>query len=87
MSRIFNVCFDHKGHSYTALVSVSGAKNENIRITTYDDKIRVLLPTGNLVFSISDVLHLLFTSRQKDPNNGTVYITENITLQLMNTEW
>jgi hypothetical protein len=87
MSRIFNLSFDYNGRSYTALVSVAGNEDENVRITTYDDKIRLMLPAGNLVFSISDVLHRLLASRQKDPNNATVYVTENISLQLMNTNW
>jgi hypothetical protein len=85
MSRIFNISFDHKGHSYAALVSVSGEKDTGrINITTYDDKIRLILPNGTLVFSISDLLQLLVKQRQSDPRNEIVHITENITLQLMN---
>ena len=87
MSRIFNIRFDHKGHSYTALVSVAGKQNENVKITSYDNKISVVLPSGNLIFSVSDVLQRLLASRQKDPNNATVYVTENISLQLMNMNW
>jgi len=83
MSRIFNISFDHKGRSYTALVSVAGKADEKVNITTYDDKIRITLANGTLVFSIHDLFQKLLSSRHKNPADATIFVTESISLQLM----
>jgi hypothetical protein len=85
MARVFNICFQHKGKSYTALVSVCGKEDNSVKVTTNSNSIQVLLPTGNLIFSISDVLQRLYAGKNS-PNN-TFYVTPTISLQLLNAEW
>jgi hypothetical protein len=88
MARVFNICFNHKGKSYTALVSVNGTEDSSIKVTTNSDFIQIVLPTGRLIFSITDVLQRLYAgSNQTTSSNNTFYVTPNISLQLMNTEW
>lgn len=87
MARVFNICFNHKGKSYTALVSINGKEDSSIKVTTNSDSIQILLPTGQLTFSISDVLQRLYIGSNKAFSNSTFYVTPNISLQLMNTEW
>lgn len=87
MARVFNICFHHKGKSYTALVSICGKEDSSIKVVTNTDNIQILLPTGNLTFSIADVLHRLYASMDKGSSNATLYITPAISLQLMNTDW
>lgn len=87
MARVFNICFQHKGNSYTALVFVCGKEDSSVRVTTNNDSIQILLPTGNLVFSIADVLQRLYASLEKGSANATLYVTQNISLQLLNTDW
>lgn len=85
MARVFNICFQHKGKSYTALVSVNGKEDSPVKVTTNSDNIQILLPTGSLTFSIADVLQRLYAT--KISSGSTLYITQNISLQLMNAEW
>jgi len=87
MARVFNICFNHKGKSYTALVSINGTEDSSIKVTTNSDTIQIILPTGQLIFSIADVLQRLYTGPSKTFSNSTFYVTPNISLQLMNTEW
>ena len=87
MGRVFNICFQHKNKSYTALVSVNGKEDTSIKVTTNSDSIQILLPTGRLIFSITDVLQRMYAVAKKTPSNTTFYITPNISLQLLNTEW
>jgi hypothetical protein len=86
MARVFNICFTHKGNSYSALVSVNGKDDSSIKVTTNNDSIQILLPTGNLSFSIADVLQRIYVT-SKASSNATFYVTPNISLQLLNTEW
>jgi hypothetical protein len=86
MARVFNICFNHKGKSYSALVSVNGKEDSSIRVTTNKDNIEILLPTGNLTFSIADVLQRMYATMNKD-SNAAIYVTPNISLQLLNTDW
>lgn len=86
MARVFNICFTHKGKSYSALVSVSGKDDSLIKITTTNDHIQILLPTGNLSFSIADVLQHMYAAKNEN-SNSTFHITSNISLQLLNTDW
>lgn len=87
MSRVFNICFTHKDRPYTALVSVSGSQNDSVRVISNNDNIQIVLPTGRLSFSIADVLQRAYASFENGSKNSIVYITENIFLQLMNTDW
>jgi len=86
MARVVNICFNHKGKSYTALVSINGSEDSSIKVTTNNDVIQILLPTGQLIFSIADVLQRLYIGPSKN-SHSTFYVTPNISLQLMNTEW
>ena len=87
MARIFNICFQHKGKSYTALVSVNGKEDSSVKVTTNSDTIQILLSTGRLTFSIADVLQRIYVTPDKTSSNTTFYVTPNISLQLLNTEW
>ena len=86
MARIFNICFRHKEKSYTALVSVNGKEDPSIKVITNNDNIQILLPTGSLSFSIADVLQRMYASLN-ETSNTTFYVTPNISLQLLNTDW
>ena len=85
MARVFNICFNHKGKSYSALVSVNSKEDSSIKVTANNDHIHILLPTGSLTFSIADVLQRMYATMNK--SNTTFYITPNISLQLLNTDW
>ena len=87
MARVFNICFQHKGKSYTALVSVNGKEDSSVNVTTTNDTIQILLSTGRLTFSIADVLQRIYVTPDKTSSNTTFYVTSNISLQLLNTEW
>jgi hypothetical protein len=87
MARVFNICFDHKGKSYSALVSVSGKEDASVKVTTNNEIIQILLPTGRLMFSISDVLQRMYATVNTPSSNTIFYVTPNISLQLLNTEW
>jgi hypothetical protein len=77
MARVFNISFQHKDKSYTALVSVSGKQEEApIQVISNNDNIHILLPTGRLTFAV-----------EKGSKNTTVYITDSISMQLLNTDW
>jgi hypothetical protein len=86
MARVFNICFNHKGKSYSALVSVNGKEDSSIKVTTSNDNIEIWLPTGSLTFSIADVLQRMYATMNKTANS-TFYVTPNISLQLLTTEW
>jgi hypothetical protein len=86
MARVFNICFDHKGKSYTALVSVNGKEDNSVKVTTNSETIQILLPTGQLTFSIADVLQRMYATVNTS-SNTTFYVTPNISLQLLNTDW
>ena len=88
MTRVFNICFNHKGKSYTALVSVNGKEDPSVNVTTNSDTIQILLPTGQLIFSIADVLQRMYAGlNSTSSSNTTFYVTPNISLQLLNTDW
>lgn len=87
MARVFNICFNHKGKSYTALVSVNGKEDNSVKVTTNSETIQILLPTGRLIFSIADVLQRMYAGLASASSNTTFYVTPNISLQLLNTEW
>ena len=87
MARVFNICFNHKGKTYTALVSVNGKEDSSVNVTTNSETIQILLPTGRLIFSIADVLQRMYAGINAASSNTTFYVTPNISLQLMNTDW
>jgi hypothetical protein len=87
MARVFNICFNHKGKSYTALVYVNGNEDSSITVTTNSDTIQIFLPSGRLIFSIADVLQRIYVTSDKNSSNSTFYVTPTISLQLLNTEW
>lgn len=89
MARVFNICFTHKGNSYTALVSVAGKPedNEKVRIISGDEQIQIILPHGRLIFPTSEVLQRLAVGKQQGDTNAVMKITNTISLQLMNTSW
>lgn len=84
MARVFNICFKHKGKSYSALVSVNGKEDSSIKVITNNETIQILLPTGILTFSIADVLERMYTAMKTV--NTTLYVTPNISLQLLTTD-
>ncbi|MGZ3845878.1 MAG: hypothetical protein ACXVLT_03315 [Flavisolibacter sp.] len=86
MARIFNICFDHKEKTYSALVSVNGDDETPIQVTTGNDQIHIMLPTGRLSISVSDVLQRMYATVNNSANT-TVHVTPNISLQLLNTDW
>ena len=85
MARVFNICFSHKGKSYSALVSVNSKEDSSINVTTNRDTIEILLPTGSLTFSIADVLQRMYAASNKTSFNSMFFITPNISLQLLNS--
>jgi hypothetical protein len=87
MAHVFNICFQHKGKSYTALVSINGKEDSPVKVATNSDSIQILLPTGQLIFSIADVLQRLYAVVDKSSANATFYVTPTISLQLMNADW
>jgi hypothetical protein len=87
MARVFNICFQHKGKSYTALVSICGKEDSSIKVTTNSETIQILLPSGSLIFSIADVLQRMYAATNKTSANTTFHVTPTISLQLMNTDW
>jgi hypothetical protein len=87
MARVFNICFNHKGKAYTALVSVNGKEDSSVKVTANSDTIQILLSTGRLIFSIEDLLHRMYASRNKSSSNAVFHVTPTILLQLLNTEW
>ena len=88
MSRVFDISFEHKGSSYTALISIVGEDEESapVKVVTQEGSIQIILPTGRLIFSISDVVQRL-VSRRQETRNGTVFITRNISMQIVDHEW
>lgn len=87
MARVFNICFQHQGKSYSALVSVCGQEDSSVGVRTSQDSIQILLPTGSLSFSIEDLLQRLYAAREKGSQNATFHITNSISMQLLNTDW
>jgi len=88
MARVFNICFQHKGKSYTALVSVNGKEDSSVKVTTNSDTIQILLPTGRLIFSIAEVLQRMYAGINTSSTANTIFhVTPTISLQLLNTDW
>ncbi len=86
MGRIFNICFEHKNKSYSALVSVNGKADASVKVATNSDTIQIILPTGQLIFTIADVLQRMHVTTNNS-GSDTFYVTPNISLQLLNTDW
>ena len=86
MARIFNICFNHKEKTYSALVSVNGDEDTSIQVTTGNDQIHIMLPTGRLSISVTDVLQRMYAPVNKSVD-ATFHVTPNISLQLLNTDW
>lgn len=87
MARVFNICFDYQGKSYTALVCINGTEDPSVKVTTTSDTIQILLPTGRLIFSVVDVLQRMYVTADKNSSNSVFYVTPSISLQLLNTDW
>jgi hypothetical protein len=87
MARVFNICFQHKGKSYSALVALNGKEDSSVNVVCNSDTIQIILPTGQLSFSIADVLQRMYATVNSTSSNTTLYVTPNISLQLLNTEW
>jgi hypothetical protein len=89
MARIFNICFQHKGKPFTALVSILGQDDDNysVSVSSNNESIQIMLPTGRLIIPIPEILQRLPIGPNKENQSSTVYITEKISLQLMNTSW
>ena len=85
MARVFNICFNHKGKDYSALVSLNGKDDSSVKVTANSDTIQILLSTGSLTFSIADVLQRMYAAMKT--SEAILYITPNISLQLLNTDW
>ncbi len=86
MGRIFNICFEHKDKTYSALVSVNGKEDASVKVATNSDTIQIILPTGRLIFTIADVLQRIHVTTNNS-RSDTFYVTPNISLQLLNTDW
>lgn len=89
MARVFNICFQHKGVPYYALVSVSGNddNDQSVQVSTTSEQIQIQLPSGRLLFSINDVLQRLLATHHREQQNAVLYVTRNISLQLLNNAW
>jgi len=88
MARIFNIYFQHEGRAFSALVTVAGRQeNNDVKVTTTANHIQVQLKNGRLVFPISEVLSRVLAARVRGRDEGTMHITETISLQLLNTSW
>ena len=87
MARVFNICFKHNEKPYTALVSVNGKDDSSVKVSITNDSIQILLPTGRLMFSIADVLQKMYVNPDQSSSHAVFYVTPNISLQLLNTEW
>ena len=87
MSRVFDISFEHKGSFYTALICIVGEDDESapIKVATHEGSIQIILPTGRLMFSIEDVVNRLVL-KQKETPNGSLFITRNISMQLLNLD-
>lgn len=86
MARVFNICFSHKEKTYSALVSINGDDDASIRVTTGNDRINIMLPTGRLSISVADVLQRMYAP-VNESGNTIFHVTPNISLQLLNTDW
>ena len=88
MGRIFNIYFQHEGHSYTALVTVAGKRDcDQIQVNIAGDHIQIQLTNGRLVLPISEVLHRVSVSSTKRGEDGPMKITDTISLQMLNASW
>ena len=88
MGRIFNIYFQHEGHSYSALVSVAGKRDcDEVRVSISGENIQIQLPNGKLILPITEVLHRISVSATKGQDESVMRITESISLQLLNTSW
>jgi hypothetical protein len=86
MARVFNICFSHKEKTYSALVSINGNDDASIRVTTGNDQIHIMLPTGRLSISVGDVLQRMYAPVDKS-SNAVLHVTPNISLLLLMTDW
>ena len=86
MARVFNICFSHKEKTYSALVSVNGNDDNSVKVTTSNDQIHIMLPSGRLSIAVADVLQRIYAPVNKTTNT-TFHVTPNISLQLLNTDW
>ncbi|MGE5521325.1 MAG: hypothetical protein ACM3VS_15480 [Candidatus Dadabacteria bacterium] len=85
MARVFNLLLNHKGTSFTALLTVRGDTQETskVRVNTSEEKIQILLPTGTLSFSIPEVIKHLIPTEKSVNEKGVLHITNTISLQLL----
>jgi len=86
MGRVFNICFQHNDKTYSALVSINGKEDTSVKVATNSDTIQIILPTGRLIFTIADVLQRMHVTTNNS-GSDTFYVTPNISLQLLNTDW
>jgi hypothetical protein len=86
MGRIFNIYFQHEGHAYSALVTVTG-KNDDVKVNTSGGQIQIQLRNGRLSFPISEVLQRVTVGASKGRDESMMHITDSISLQLLNTSW
>lgn len=85
MANVFNILINHKGDLYTALLSFKGNQDVEpvVKVNHHEEKIEIRLPNGRLIFSIPEIIKQL--KRAKDHSEeGKLFITENISLQLLN---
>ena len=88
MGRIFNIYFEHEGHSYSALVSVAGKRDcDEVRVNISGENIQIQLANGKLILPISEVVQRISVSATKGHEESTMHITDSISLQLLNTSW
>lgn len=86
MARVFNICFQHKERSYTALISVDGKEDSSIKVIANGESIEIHLPTGRLIFSIADVLQRLYATSEKGCADAVLHITQHISMQLLSVQ-
>ena len=88
MGRIFNIYFEHEGHSYSALVTVAGKKEcDEIKVNITGDNIQIQMSNGRLMLPISEVLQRVAVSASTGREENTMHITDSISLHLLNTSW
>ena len=84
MSRVFTISITYNDISYTALLSISGARDlkSSVKVNSNENKVEIIMPNGRLFFSIPELVKQLIRARN-DRNDPRLHITENITLQLL----
>ena len=85
MAKVFNILINHKGNSYTALLSMRGNQevHPTVKVNNSEQKVEIIFANGSLTFSIPELIKQLLKIKNSS-DEGRLYITENISLELLN---